>query len=348
MNMYRLITQGFISIAFTLTLGANLFAQSLTPVSVGLLFINADGGMFIAQERGYFEEEGLDVTFDRFRSGADIVSLLATGRMDVGSGSITPGMYNSIRQGLDIQIVGSKSMVIPPDFGGASLVVRQDLWENGEIRNIEDLRDRRIALNNVNSTSSTYVNRALNTAGMGMDDIEFVTLPLNQLFTAFNNKQIDAAWIFDPLRGALISQGFATGMPGTDTTATSPGDPTNLLYYSRRFADNTNAARGFMVAHLRGLRDYFDAVVAGTATIDEQEDIFRILSKYTEIPVANYRSLALSGVHPNGIINSAALWRYQEEWLEWGIQQQPADIDRVINEAFLEYAWERLGKIDYD
>lgn len=105
-----------------------------TPVKVGLLFINADAGMFIAEEKGYFDEAGLDVKFERFVSGSEVVSLLATDELQVGSGSVNAGLYNSFRQGLPIKIVSSKSTVVEPNFGGASLIVRQDLWDSGEIR----------------------------------------------------------------------------------------------------------------------------------------------------------------------------------------------------------------------
>lgn len=313
---------------------------ALTPVSVGLLFINADAGMFIAKDRGYFEEEGLDVTFERFTSGAEMVSLLATNNLDVGSGSPTAGLYNSIRQGLDLKIVSSKSVVIPPNFGGAAIVVRQDLVDSGAVTSIEDLEGLTVAINMAGSTSSNYVIRALESVGLTKDDVSFVEMPLSQMIPAFINKAIDAAWVFDPLRGVMQQQGHAQELPGTNTADTGPEDATNLMFYSANFDGNTEAATRFMVAHTRGLRDYYDAIIAGTA---EKDPIYAILSGYTGIDVAAYPFMALSGVDPDGDIRAPALWRLQDEWIRWGFMDQRSDLTDSFEGSYLDAALEELG-----
>lgn len=315
-------------------------SQEAVPVSVGLLFINADAGMFIAQDRGYFAEEGIEVTFERFTSGAEMVSLLATNNLDVGSGSPTAGLYNSIRQDLDLRIVGSKSVVIPPNFGGAAIVVRQDLVDSGAVEEIADLEGLTVAINQAGSTSSNYVIRALESAGLTKDDVNFVEMPLPQMIPGFVNKAIDAAWVFDPLRGVMQQQGHAQELAGTNTADTGPEDPTNLMYYSADFAADTEVATRFMVAHLRGLRDYYDAIIAGTA---EKEPIYAILSGYTGIDVNAYPFMALSGVDPDGDIRAPALWRLQDEWMRWGFMDQRSDLTDAFDSSFLDAALQELG-----
>lgn len=311
----------------------------ITPVKVGLLFINADAGMFVAEDRGYFDEAGLDVEFERFTSGSEVVSLLATNELQVGSGSVNAGLYNSFRQGLPIKIVSSKSIVVEPNFGGASLMVRQDLWESGDIRTVEDLEGRTVALNNVGTTSSTYVIRSLEANGLTKDDVTWKEVPVPQMIPTFENKAADAAWVFDPMRGLMESKGMATEMPGTNTVDVAPGEPTNLMFYAQEFSE-TDAGRCFMVAHLKGMRDYYEAIIADKA---DKASIHKILAENTGTPVEAYANMELSGVDPNGDINVPALKTLQDEWVEWGYMEEAADLDKNIDTSYLEAAIEELG-----
>lgn len=310
------------------------------PVGVGILFIDADAALFLAEERGYFDEMGIDVEFQRFTSAQETVSLLATNELEVGTGSPTAGLYNSFRQGLPIKIVASKSTVVPPDFGGAGLVVRQDLWDSGEVRTVEDLEGRTIALNAVATTSSTYIIRALEAAGLSKDDVTYKEVPVPQMIPTFQNQAADAAWIFDPIRGALQAQGLATQLPDADMVDIAPGDPTSLLFYAPEFAE-TEAATCFMMAHLMGLRDYHDAIIAGNAPM---EPIYEVLSENTGIPVETYPNISLPGVDPNGDVNVEALETLQEEWLGWEYMEEEADLSQNVDTSYLDAAIAELGE----
>src|SRR3977135_2237119 len=73
-----------------LTLGVgdaalSLAADSVT-VRVGIANASSDVGFFIADRKGYFRQEGIDVTFTAFDSAAKMVAPLGLGRLDVGGG----------------------------------------------------------------------------------------------------------------------------------------------------------------------------------------------------------------------------------------------------------------------
>ena len=56
-------------------------------VKLGLLMINADAGIFLAIERGYFREQGVSVEPIYFSSSAGPqMAALTTGELDAGSG----------------------------------------------------------------------------------------------------------------------------------------------------------------------------------------------------------------------------------------------------------------------
>src|SRR5262249_49087147 len=80
----------------------------------GLLMINADAGVFLALEKGYFREQGLAVELNYFASSGGVqMAALTTGELDVGSGSISPGIYNGGARRVNMRIVAIKSRVGP-------------------------------------------------------------------------------------------------------------------------------------------------------------------------------------------------------------------------------------------
>ena len=86
-------------------------------VKVGLLMINADAGVFVALEKGFFRDQGLSVEITYFSSsGGPQMAALTTGDLDAGSGSISPGIYNSA-VGVNMRVVASKSRVGPRGSG---------------------------------------------------------------------------------------------------------------------------------------------------------------------------------------------------------------------------------------
>src|SRR5712692_6629753 len=100
-----------------------LFAASLSwtqeeKVKLGLLMINADAGIFLALERGYFKEQGVSVEPIYFSSSAGPqMAALTTGELDAGSGSIGPGIYNAVAGGVGLKVVAAKSQVGPKGSG---------------------------------------------------------------------------------------------------------------------------------------------------------------------------------------------------------------------------------------
>lgn len=134
---------------------------------------------------------------------------------------------------------------------------------------------------------------------------------------------------------------IAREFPEGSTAHTSIGDVTNMMFYSPGFA-KTDAANHFMVAHLKGLRDYYAAVIQGEGDLAE---VCQIINEYTKNVPPKCAGIRMVGVDPNGLINVESIERYQNEWIELGIMTAPADIKKHIDTTYLEYAWSKLGKI---
>src|SRR5947208_14104754 len=78
-----------------------LFAPSVSrgqeSVKLGLLMINADAGIFLAKERGYFKETGIPVELIFFSSsGGPQMAVLTNGELNAASGRIGLDVHNAV------------------------------------------------------------------------------------------------------------------------------------------------------------------------------------------------------------------------------------------------------------
>lgn len=328
-------------LALLVATGASAQNAPLRKVTIGLLFISADAGMFIAQEKGYFAEQGLAADFNRFTSGAAQIPLLATDKLDVGSGGSSPGLFNAYLRAIDVPIVSSKATIAPDVIGGNVFMVRTDLYDSGRVRSAKDLKGLRIVINNVQSPSLNYVARAMAVGGLTKDDATVLEMPFEQFIPALQKKAVDAVLPFSPL-GETIANKLKIAVPLSDTAVgkTSGNDTANMMFYSPGFMKDAAAARGFMIAHLKAQRDYHKALFEGTG---DRGEICGMIRKYLPFVPERCEGMAMSAVDTDGAINVESLERYQADWVKWGMMREPADIRANINTTYVEQAVAALG-----
>src|SRR3954469_11384075 len=93
---------------------------------------------YIAIERGYLREQGLDLTVETARSAADMVPMIANGQLDVSQQSIIPGTFNALLRGVTMKAIFDASHA-DPDQRSHATMVRRDLWDSGAVRALTDL-----------------------------------------------------------------------------------------------------------------------------------------------------------------------------------------------------------------
>jgi ABC-type nitrate/sulfonate/bicarbonate transport system substrate-binding protein len=70
-------------------------AQAAAPIRMGYIGISSDAGIFIALDKGYFKEQGIELALERFGLGADQMALLGSGRLEIASGALSPTLFNA-------------------------------------------------------------------------------------------------------------------------------------------------------------------------------------------------------------------------------------------------------------
>ena len=317
------------------------FARAqVEKVKVGLLMINADAGVFVAQEKNYFREQGLAVEITYFSSsGGPQMAALTTGELDVGSGSISPGIYNSVAAGINMRVVASKSRVGPR--GSAKYVARRGLVEPGKPFLLKDLKGKVIALNSAGGSSRLYMDGLLRKAGLRESDVIVRVLSFNDMVGALSQSAVDVAFLVQPFITIADEKGFGVGI--ADLWDLFPGHMTNNLFYSDTFIRNRpTLAEKFMTAFLKGQRYFYDAIVKKKKSLDSVVDI---VAKYSRTGDRNVLRLGLSVTEltPNGEMDLNEIQDDQDWYFQKGLVKTKIDVNQMVDLRFLQSAVASLG-----
>src|SRR2546427_165710 len=114
-------------------------AAALEKVGVGVLRFVSSGALFVAVERGYFREEGLDLDLKFFDAAQPIAVAVVTGDVQFGLTAFTAGLFNLAGKG-GLKIVAAQAKEAK-GYEGNAILAANAAWERG-LRRPEDLAGR--------------------------------------------------------------------------------------------------------------------------------------------------------------------------------------------------------------
>ncbi|MBI3961224.1 MAG: ABC transporter substrate-binding protein [Deinococcus sp.] len=256
--------------------GSSLRRSNLTPASLRFsFFANIEFiGYYVAQEYGFFEDEGLDVTLLNGSGAQDVAGEVDSGGVTFGLGSGVQVIEASAR-GIPIRAIFGTYQRTP--FGFATLT-QQSLDQLGlpgpEIRTVPDFVGRRIGV----QTFQLFVLEIMLAAnGLTLDDI---TRSGGEIVPV----QFDLAPLVEGAVDGFLS--FVSNEPvdlqlrGITTNFISGGDNGVLFYESIPFAradvieSNPDLVQRFVNATARGFRTAFGMQLAGLGRELVNEVIF--------------------------------------------------------------------------
>src|SRR5689334_12577391 len=180
-----------------LVLGALLALLLATPahaadvVKMGELPSISNAGLYLAMDKGYFQEKGITVDIEPFASGGKMMAPLATGQIDVAIGAPSAGLFNAIASGQDFKIVADKGQ-IGPGHSFTPVIVRKDLVDSGKVKTLKDLKGMKIANGAKGIQLDFYLAKMLEHAGIAYGDVEMVYMGYPDGVKALATRAIDA------------------------------------------------------------------------------------------------------------------------------------------------------------
>lgn len=274
-------------------------------VRVGTVGNSSDAGFFIADAKGYFKDEELDVSFVPFDGAAQMIAPLGTGDLDIGGGAASAGLYNAAARNIAIKVVADRSRT-EAGYLFQTLMIRKALVDGGRFKTYADLKGLKIALVAPGASPMSTLNEAAKKGGIAYADIDKVFLAFPQQVAAFGNGAIDGSIMIEPFATALVDSNAAVRFSSTEDFY--PSDQIGMVFYSERFLrEHHDTGLRFMRAYVHALRDYHDAVVSGRFSGGKGDEIAGILAKYLGVEKARIRATYTQAIDPDGRPNVASL-----------------------------------------
>ncbi|MFJ8025716.1 ABC transporter substrate-binding protein [Streptomyces sp. NPDC096311] len=145
--------------------------------------------LYIALEKGYLKEEGLDVKISPLSSLASAFPALATGKSDVLFASISSGAV-AVANGQKFKLIAESSVGSPGSVG----VVTND----PKIKRGADLVGKKIASPTRGGVCDLATNSVLSKQGVDTSKIQWVELPVQSSGAALERGDVDAVCAVEP------------------------------------------------------------------------------------------------------------------------------------------------------
>lgn len=197
------------------------------------------GPFYIAREKGFFKEEGVDIELSIMENTPLKMGALMAGHIDmVASTADEFPVY--MKPGRPVKYI----LAVDNSNGGDGVV------SNKEIATVASLKGKKVAFEE-GSVSQFFINALLREVGLTQDDIEVVNMTATDAGVAFSAKRVDAAVTWEP----ALSQGAATDHGHLlVSSAEKPGLIVDVVAVRAEFArDHEKELRGFVRAWTRAL-----------------------------------------------------------------------------------------------
>ena len=170
-------------------------------IRVGALRFTSHSASFVAFERGYFKEAGLDVEFTFFQAAQPMAVAIASGDVDFGVTAISGGLINLAHKGA-IRVVGG-ALQEEKGIDGQFVLASKKAYDLG-LKSVADLKGRRFGITQTGSSFHYMASKMAKAEGVASTDIRFVPLQkVGAIIGALKSGQIDAWSIVPHIAKAL-------------------------------------------------------------------------------------------------------------------------------------------------
>jgi NitT/TauT family transport system substrate-binding protein len=268
-----------------LTASGVAHADDLLKAKVGVLRLSSSAPVFIAQDKGYFRDAGLDVELKFFDAAQPIAVATTSGDIDFGITAFTAGLYNLAGKGT-LKVIGGMSR----EKAGYPLIgyfASNNAYAAG-LKTPKDLAGKRIAVTQVGSSFHYSLGLLADKYGFKLSDVKVLPMQsLSNAAAALKGETVDAALLPVSTARKLMDDNGAKllGWVGDET-------PWQLgaVFASPKTLTNKPLVTRLLGALARADREYHDvilvAVTDGKAPInDKTKPLLEIIAKYTNLPI---------------------------------------------------------------
>ena len=238
-------------------------AAAETKIQIGTIKIGDLSPFFIAQERGFFKEAGLDVNAIPMVGGAAIQPALASGALNIGWSNVI-SVYQGHLEGFDYRFIANGAI----NKRGTNDVFGFQVAVDSPIKSAKDLTGKTIAANTLSNIIQGSGMHWIDSNGGDSSKVKWVEVPFPQMEPALVQKNIDAFVAVEPFVTVPSKVNNKTRVLGYPLGGIAP----RLLIASYFCSDawtqkNGDAVKAFITALGRGIDAHNANLEEAKATI---------------------------------------------------------------------------------
>lgn len=269
--------------------------------------------VYIAQQEGFFEANGLDVEIVSGGAPAQNVAMAVSGEADITTGSWGTAI-TSIAQGMPLKVISGNGYT-SPDFATSGIVVPGD----SPITSVADLVGKKVGIQGLNTGSEVPMFLAAKDAGIDPLSIERVEIASSGMATALEEGTIDAVLASSPFFNQLEASG--NRVISTPSKDFLPKAPVTVWTVTESWlAENAEAAAGFNAAMTEA-----DAFYSDPANVEAVLDITAEVSQVDRDSLSGESLIPISTE-----IDVAAATLQRDGFVEFGIIPEAPEVDDIL------------------
>lgn len=325
--------------ATVMSLGAvpMAMAQDRDEVVLGALRFTSHSAGFIAYEKGYFEDEGLDVSFEFFQAAQPIAVATAGGDVDFGVAGVTGGLMNLAERDA-IRIVAG---VLHEKAGvdGMMIMASNPAYEDG-LTTPADIAGRSLAMTQVGSSFHYMMHLIAEKEGFDLDEVRLTPLQkVGSMIGALKSGQVDAMIMVPHIAKPMVAAGDAKEIGWLNDYAEYQ---ISTLFTS---VDNIETDRDmverFIRAYAKGIADFNAVMLNPDADPADVEEMTRMIHNYVYIdrPYESAAPAIQAGamfLNEDAALNKTGVDAHMQWFKDEGLVDTDLSVDKLVDDSFVE------------
>lgn len=266
-------------------------ALANTKIKVGALRFTSHAASFVAFERGYFADEGLDVEFKFFQAAQPMAVAIASGDADYAVTAISGGLISLAEKGATKIIGGALSE--EPGIDGQLILASNAAYDAG-LTSPAMLDGKSFAITQAGS-SFHYMGAKISAAEGA--SVSFKPLQkVGAIIGALKSGQVDA-WSIVPHIAKALAGGGAVKVIGSVADYIPNYQVTTVFTSASNAANERDKTEAFLRAFARGADDFNAALVDKTAGNEAAEEMVKLIHiyVYADRPFEKARGSIING-----------------------------------------------------
>jgi len=307
-------------------------------VAVGALRFTSHSGSFIAYERGYFADEGLEVEFKFFQAAQPMAVAIASGDVDFGVTAITGGLINLADKGA-VKVIGGV-LHEEPGIDGSAILVSNAAYEAG-LTSPDKLAGHSFGITQTGSSFHYMAARIAEKEGFGVEELKLKPLQkVGAVIAALKSGQIDA-WAIAPHIAKALDKAGAAKIIGWVNDYAPDYQVTTVFTSTENATNRRDLTERFMRALSRGIADFDRVMLNQAADPAATEETVKLIHKYVyadrpyekAAPSIKNGAMRLNeGARLNLTNVKAQLAWFQAE----GLVSESITIDQLVDSSYVE------------